>query len=96
VVVFGQSAGAFNTFVLASLPQAPSLMRAAIMESGGGIDFATTAEAQKYDEQFVTELNCTLSDVSKSEPSQSVGRLIKLTERSQAGMSPLCFAHGDE
>ena len=80
--MFGQSAGAFNTFVLASLPQAPSLMRAAIMESGGGIDFATTAEAEKYDEQFVTKLNCSLSDVSK--PTQS-GRRLKLIERSQLG-----------
>jgi hypothetical protein len=40
-------------------------MRAAIMSSGGGIDFATTAEAEKYDEQFIKKLNCSVSDVSK-------------------------------
>lgn len=36
---YGQSAGAIDGFVLASLPQAPELFNSAILESGGGRDY---------------------------------------------------------
>ena len=62
-MVFGQSAGAFNTFTLATLDNAPQLMRAAIMESNGGLDFATTAEAETYGQQYVSALGCSINDV---------------------------------
>ncbi len=64
VLLFGQSAGAFDVFALASLPQAPSLMKAAAMQSGGGVDFATLDEAEKFNEQFVKNINCSETDVS--------------------------------
>ncbi|KAK6445851.1 cholinesterase [Trichoderma asperellum] len=41
MLLFGQSAGAFNTFAIATMDEAPSLISAAIMESGGGTDFAS-------------------------------------------------------
>ena len=45
VVLHGQSAGAADAFVLATLPQAPELMSAVIMESGGGRDSTLNSTA---------------------------------------------------
>lgn len=64
MVLFGQSAGSFNTFTIATLNEAPSLISAAIMESGGGSDFASISDAQPWNELFVTTLGCRPSDVS--------------------------------
>lgn len=64
MVLFGQSAGAFDTFTIATLNDAPDLISAAIMQSGGGSDFASVAEAQPWNELFVTTLGCQPSDVS--------------------------------
>ncbi|KAF3922721.1 Acetylcholinesterase [Orbilia brochopaga] len=36
VLLFGQSAGAWNSFIISTLPSAPNLMRAVALESGGG------------------------------------------------------------
>ncbi|KAK7749070.1 hypothetical protein SLS62_008465 [Diatrype stigma] len=64
VLLFGESAGATNTFVLATRPDAPKLMRAAAMESGGGRDIATVAEAQTYQKIFFEQLNCSTPDIA--------------------------------
>lgn len=63
VVLFGQSAGAIDTFTIATLDQAPKLINAAIMESGGGNDYATTAEAEAYGQEYVMSLGCKIDDV---------------------------------
>jgi carboxylesterase type B len=63
--VFGQSAGAADTFVLATLPEAPELMSAAAMESGGGRMPPTVAEVQDWQTLFVDALNCSVTDVGQ-------------------------------
>lgn len=62
VLLFGQSAGAVNVFVLSTVPQAPQLIRAAAMESGGGRDMPTVEQASVWNNKFVAALNCSLSD----------------------------------
>ncbi|KAK5991949.1 Para-nitrobenzyl esterase [Cladobotryum mycophilum] len=64
MVLFGQSAGSFDTFVIATLDEAPHLISAAIMQSGGGRDFPSVAEAQPWNELFATTLGCHSSDFS--------------------------------
>lgn len=66
MLLFGQSAGAFNTFAIATMDEAPSLISAAIMESGGGADFASVTEAQPWNDLFLTGLGCQPSNVSGS------------------------------
>jgi carboxylesterase type B len=63
VLMFGQSAGAINTFIIATLPQAPSLMNAAITESGGGRDVELNSSAQSLGASYAAALGC--SDVSE-------------------------------
>lgn len=63
VLLFGQSAGAFDTFVLSSLPQAPQLMSAAILQSGAGNNLSTTEQARPQSEAFVKGLNCSTTDL---------------------------------
>lgn len=64
VLLFGQSAGAYDTFIISSLPQAPSLFSAAIMESGTGANLSTPADIQPETETFVKGLNCSLTDIA--------------------------------
>jgi len=46
VLLFGQSAGAADSYILSSLPQAPSLFRAVALESGGGRDAPPVADTK--------------------------------------------------
>ncbi|KZS97216.1 alpha/beta-hydrolase [Sistotremastrum niveocremeum HHB9708] len=64
VVLQGQSAGAGNTFVVSSLPQALSLIQAAIMESGGGQDYPSNSTAQLLGASYTSALNCSTADIS--------------------------------
>lgn len=64
VLLFGQSAGGFDTCVLSSLPQAPSLFSAAIMESGVATNLSTPAELEPAVEAFVRALNCSTTDIA--------------------------------
>ncbi len=63
VLLFGESAGATNTFIVSTLPEARSLIRAAVSESGGGRDVATNAFAQALGASYASCLNCSVSDV---------------------------------
>jgi len=63
VLLFGQSAGATNTFIVSTLPQAKSLISVAISESGGGRDLATSAEMQPIGASFASSLGCSSKDV---------------------------------
>jgi carboxylesterase type B len=65
VVVFGQSAGAALTWILSSLPQAPTLMNAAIAESGSGRNLLTNAEYQGFGKEYAKILGCDVTDVSR-------------------------------
>lgn len=64
VLLFGQSAGSADTFFVSSLPQAPSLIKAAIMESGGGRSYAGSDAANAYSAEYASLINCSTSDVS--------------------------------
>ena len=61
VVLFGQSAGAVDTYVVSSLPQAPSLINAGIAQSGGGRALPGSTAANAFGAQWAAKLNC--SDV---------------------------------
>ena len=63
VLLFGQSAGADNTFIIATLPQAPSLFKAAITESGGGRDSRLSSYVQAQGANFSRSIGCNISDV---------------------------------
>ena len=66
MVLFGQSAGADNIFVIATLPEAPTLIRAAISESGGGRDAPSKETVNDSGATYAKALNCSVSDVSKA------------------------------
>lgn len=75
--MFGQSAGATNTFVIATLPQAPRLINAAIAESGGGRDAELNSTIQSLGAAYAQNLSCT--DVSDPLSSFAVNRRTNLT-----------------
>ncbi|PNP50259.1 hypothetical protein THARTR1_08967 [Trichoderma harzianum] len=54
VMLFGQSAGADDTFVVSTLPESKYLISAAVMESGGGQDVAPYKTATPYQGSFPT------------------------------------------
>ncbi|KAI1478967.1 alpha/beta-hydrolase [Daldinia eschscholtzii] len=64
VLLFGQSAGAVDSFVITTLPEAPELMRAAALESGAGRDLATVADAKEWYSEFLYAINCTEHNLS--------------------------------
>ncbi|KAK4862195.1 hypothetical protein LT330_003333 [Penicillium expansum] len=62
VLLFGQSAGAENVYIIGSLPQAPSLVNAIISESGGGRSLSSNSTQQKVGASFAQMLNCSSND----------------------------------
>ncbi|KAJ5134698.1 Carboxylesterase type B [Penicillium atrosanguineum] len=62
VLLFGQSAGAENAYIIASLPQAPSLINSVISESGGGRSLTTNATQQKVGASYANALQCSSSN----------------------------------
>ncbi|KAH8694181.1 Carboxylesterase [Talaromyces proteolyticus] len=62
VVLFGQSAGAENAYVIASLPQASSLIKSAVSESGGGRSLVSNASVQSVGASYARALQCDTSD----------------------------------
>jgi carboxylesterase type B len=63
VLLFGQSAGAGDTFIIGGLPQAPSLISSAILQSGARGQLKTTSVVRDETEAFVKGLGCGLDDV---------------------------------
>lgn len=63
MVVFGQSARAALTWILSSLPQAPTLINAAIAESGSGRNLLINAEYQGFGKENAKALGCNVTDV---------------------------------
>ncbi|KAF3907824.1 Cholinesterase [Arthrobotrys entomopaga] len=75
VLLFGQSAGAWDSWIISSLPQAPSLIRAAALHSGGGVDFYTNSSAQTAGALFARQANCSTTDAAclrKKTPTQLI------------------------
>lgn len=66
VLLFGESAGASNTFLISTLPNATSLINAAVWESGAGPQLATSDVANTLGAKYATTLNCSTSDVCVS------------------------------
>ncbi|KAF3931419.1 Acetylcholinesterase [Dactylella cylindrospora] len=64
VLLFGQSAGAWNSFIISTLPNAVDLMNAVALESGGGVDFQTNASAQQAGAIFASQVNCSTTDAT--------------------------------
>lgn len=64
VLLFGESAGALNAFIISTLPNATSLMNAAISESGYGPQLADAATVNTIGHNYTTRLNCSTTDVS--------------------------------
>ncbi|EPS40682.1 hypothetical protein H072_5430 [Dactylellina haptotyla CBS 200.50] len=87
VLLFGESAGAWDTWIVSSLPQAPSLMRAAAMHSGGGRLWPSNATAQDAGAQFAAVANCTGPDAGECLRSIHPERLNRLSSR--PGSPPL-------
>ncbi|KAJ6259701.1 Cholinesterase [Drechslerella dactyloides] len=64
VLLFGQSAGAWNSFIISTLPDAKNLMRAVALESGGGIDLPSSSSAQMAGAMFAKRANCSANDAA--------------------------------
>ncbi|PCG98453.1 Carboxylesterase, type B [Penicillium occitanis (nom. inval.)] len=62
VVLIGQSAGAEDAFIIATLPQAPSLFRAAISESIPNTQLMFNSTIQSSGASYAQALNCSVSD----------------------------------
>ncbi|KAF9883682.1 hypothetical protein FE257_003066 [Aspergillus nanangensis] len=74
VLLFGQSAGAEDAFILASLPQAPSLIHGLISESGGGKRLAFNSTLQSVGASYSQALHCD-SDIKSCLQSKTVAEL---------------------
>ncbi|KAE8449434.1 hypothetical protein EG329_008042 [Mollisiaceae sp. DMI_Dod_QoI] len=72
VLLFGQSAGATNVFIVSALPQATSLINAVVSESGAGRDLATSDVTYAVGASYASTLNC--SDVAclRSKPASDL------------------------
>jgi carboxylesterase type B len=63
VLLFGQSAGAVLTWILSSFPQSPTLISAAISESGAGRALTTKEQYQTFGQTYANALGCNVTDV---------------------------------
>ena len=64
VLLFGQSAGAANSYVISTLSEAPSLIAGTAILSGGGRNIAALEDVRAWNEEFATRLNCSASDAA--------------------------------
>ncbi|KAH8881809.1 alpha/beta-hydrolase [Thozetella sp. PMI_491] len=64
VVLFGQSAGGVDAHILATLDEAPSLMKSAIMESGAGQSVQNLSSVAAFSAKFSALLPCGADDVA--------------------------------
>ncbi|KAI1454000.1 alpha/beta-hydrolase [Annulohypoxylon moriforme] len=64
VLLFGESAGAIDSFTLSTLPEIPQLIRAVALESGAGRDLATLADSKVWYSEFLDAMNCTTPNLS--------------------------------
>lgn len=64
ILVYGQSSGADDTYVLSTLPQARPYIAAAICESGGGVDLPPYKDVQSFGAKYARMLGCARNNVS--------------------------------
>ncbi|KAK2599035.1 hypothetical protein QQS21_005502 [Conoideocrella luteorostrata] len=63
VMLFGQSAGAADSFVVSTLPDVKDLVMAVGLESGGGQDLTPNDLAQEVGESYAQTLGCKADDL---------------------------------
>lgn len=61
-MLFGQSSGALGAFIIGSLPQAPSLISAVALESGGGRDSPKVEWTKPFYSKYIRSLGCDPDD----------------------------------
>ncbi|KAK7426657.1 hypothetical protein QQZ08_006835 [Neonectria magnoliae] len=93
VVLFGQSAGGDDTFTVSTLPQAKSLISAAILQSGGGQDLTSKSLAQYCGASYAETLKCGVQDLSCLQ-SKSVEDLIEALLVTPALLDPSLNGNG--
>ena len=64
MLVFGESAGAGLVWIMSTMPNAPSLMKAAIAESGAGAPIQYNTTYFQQGQQYAQALGCNVTDVS--------------------------------
>lgn len=62
VLLFGQSAGALDTYALGTIREIESIISAAAIQSGGSRTLPTIDDAENFTSKFVEMLNCTTFD----------------------------------
>ena len=63
VLLHGESAGAIDSFTIASLEQAPKLFSSAIFESGGGLEVSLPEAVENISTSLAQNLKCSTTDV---------------------------------
>lgn len=58
VMIFGQSAGAVDVYTLGSLPQAPSLFKGGVSQSGGGGELPLASSANTFGALYAQTVGC--------------------------------------
>lgn len=71
VLLFGQSAGGDNSFVVSTLPEAKGLVSAVAVQSGGGQDLTPLKTAHLTATSYAKTLGCDTKDVSFAVPLRS-------------------------
>lgn len=94
-MLFGQSAGATNVFIVSTLPQAKTLVSSVISESGAGRDLDYAAGVNLIGEDFAKAVNCGTSDVGSCGPlvEWNANVLIRLHVYVQYLLSPSTHHH---
>ena len=64
IMLFGQSAGAINAYIISTLPEAPSLINSAISESLVLPSLVDRSSVQKAAASYAKVLKCDVGDVS--------------------------------
>lgn len=64
MVLFGQSAGSLDAYIISTRPEAPSLFNSVILESGAPTTLQTVAEKDPQSQAFVRGLNCSITNLT--------------------------------
>lgn len=73
MLAFGQSAGATDVYTIATLAEAPSLFKSAIIESIALPQLTKNSSAQKLGASLAKGLSCGVTDVSGQNLSLQIG-----------------------
>lgn len=65
VMLFGQSAGADDAFVVSTLPEVKSLVSSMVLQSGGGQDLLSLENAQVVGASFAAAAGCASTNASQ-------------------------------